>query len=265
MNEEINKNIKKIKEEEERKSPNSKGFDFQKENEKIRNLERDRKREKYRNIMEQRERRLWMLAGAFMIYFVLFTAFTTHSIFSIRKNMDEGAKNQTISEITPEKVVATKEENGIVVDIYSVEQFGDDYKIRYGIYNKESAMENVVLNSGIYLLREDDQPYSMGIQYHTLKKEALSKGEAMTGFFTFIAEKEEDKGEKEGYYTLNEEGDLIFIEGKAPGEEESEEPMEPEEESSEKKEDNTEGLNLKLVIPVLNKDGLTEIMVEITR
>lgn len=275
MDKEIKDNIKKIKvDEEKRFKPEGSGFNFDKENENIKRLKKEREIERYNKLSEKRDNIFKVFVGTLLAYFIIFTSFTSYSMFNIQKGLDAGNRNERINELEKKTVLATKEVNGIRLDIYKVEFIDNGYKIDYAILN-ESKNDTGVMFNEVVLVREDDKVFTPGMQFTTMKKDTLAPGDATSGFITFfeaegtgkVTETNKD-ATKDGYYELDEKGELVYREGKSPAEE-SEETEKEEESEDKKEEDDTskklEGLNIKISIPFIDKSGVNEILLEIVR
>lgn len=271
MKEEIKKNIDGIRKEDDRINPSGVGFDFEKENERVRKMTKDKKERKVKELKEKKEKLLYTIAGVFMAYFVLFSAFWTYSMINIQKNAENIlVKNEQVKDIDKTKpVLFVGSQNNVKVNVYKVEQEADAYKINYAILN-DSDKEIGIDFSGMTVVREDDLNLVPGLQFNSLKKDTLSPGEAVQGFVTFFKPQDEtpESKEPEGYFTSDENGKVIFVE--TDKEEEAKDDTEKESKEDDKKEDESSSIDvskmdIKLMISFVNYEGVFNVITEINR
>lgn len=266
MNKEIENNIKKIKEDEETHIiPSDKGYDFDKENERVKNLEKKKKEKKVEDALSKRDKNIRMTSGLLIGYMVLFSLFTTYSMVGIKKSIVDPNPNQKIEEIEKKDILYTASVKDVVIDVLNVEKATDSFKIDYVLYNK-SDKDIDILHDNAYLVDEDDLYYAPGMQFNSMTKSVLKPGEAVTGFMTFFVNKDAENTsateEKDGYYTVDKDGKTIFVEGTPPDQQEAENKeavetgIEPVEESKEIDKD------MLLVVPFVNTDNIMELFID---
>lgn len=254
MKESIDKNRKKILDEEHRNEPSKKGYNFGEKNEEVLKLMKNKDQKRKADGVAKDKKIIKGFIIGFSLYFILFTTFTLLSLNGISKDLDNPYKNTPIAQKEQREVLYTATVEGVTIDIYEVERINAAMRVVYGVNNNSKTMVNPVIEN-TYLLDKEDNYYQGFMDFATLSNNTLYPGESYEGFMAFAVFEEDNTNKPIEEQTQIE----MDPSSQSPYDEPETEDVDIEKEKEEKKFVETD---MKMIFNFLNKENIYQIEVD---